>query len=176
MGFATEVGLRLAYLTSVWIHILAATVWIGGAAFLALVLVPAVRKPELAAQAPAFLRAAALRFRSVGWISLAVLIVTGCLNLGFRGFSWQDCISGNIFRGGFGRILGFKISLVAVMLAISGAHDFILGPRAALRILENPGSPEAHAARRRAAWMGRSVLLLGLLIAGAAVLLVRGSF
>lgn len=166
--------MRLAYLLIVWIHILAAMVWIGGAAFIALVLVPSVRNPAFAAQAPAILRAAAMRFRLIGWISLVILILTGCLNLGFRGYSLADCLNGNIWNGAFGKLLALKLGLVAAMLAISGTHDFVLGPKAARMILEFPASPEAAVARKRAGWMGRTVLMIALAIAGVAILLVRG--
>jgi copper resistance protein D len=165
-----------AYVITVFLHILAAMVWIGGAAFLALILVPVVRRPEFTGLAPSLLRAAALRFRLVGWICLGILIVTGCANLGFRGYSFADCLDGRLWQGDFGRLLSVKMSLVGAMLAISGLHDFLLGPQAARILLESPGSSEAKAARKRAAWMGRSVLLLAILVAGVAVLLVRGSF
>ena len=47
------------YLAAVWLHILSAVVWIGGAAFIALVLVPALRRPDFRGMAPALLRASA---------------------------------------------------------------------------------------------------------------------
>jgi copper resistance protein D len=164
------------YLLSVWIHILAAMVWIGGASFIALVLVPAVRRPEHARNAPALLRACAMRFRTVGWTSLIVLVVTGCLILGSRGFTFADCFTGSVFAGPFGRTLAVKLILVTAIFAISGLHDFYLGPNAAKVILENPASSEAALARKRASWMGRIVLLLGLAVVAMAVQLVRGPF
>jgi copper resistance protein D len=164
------------YLVSVWIHILAAIVWIGGASFIALVLVPAVRRPEHAHNAPALLRACAMRFRTVGWTSLIILVATGCLILGLRGFTFADCFTGRVFLGPFGRTLAIKLILVSAIFAISGLHDFFLGPNAARFILENPASAEAAVARRRASWMGRIVLLLGLAVVAMAVQLVRGPF
>lgn len=164
------------YLLSVWVHILAAMVWIGGASFIALVLVPAVRRPENAHNAPALLRACAMRFRTVGWASLVILVVTGCLILGLRGFTFEDCFTGRVFIGPFGRTLAIKLILIAAIFAISGLHDFYLGPNAAKVILDNPGSGEAAKARKRASWMGRIVLLLGLAVVAMAVQLVRGPF
>lgn len=164
------------YLLSVWVHILAAMVWIGGASFIAMVLVPAVRRPEHAHNAPALMRACALRFRTVGWTSLIVLVVTGCLILGLRGFTFADCFTGRVFLGPFGRTLAIKLIIVSAILAISGLHDFYLGPNAAKVILENSASDEAAKARKRASWMGRFVLLLGLAVVVLAVQLVRGPF
>lgn len=58
-----------------FLHVLAATVWVGGQLTLA-ALVPALRR--LGAQIP---RAAAGRFNQVAWPAFAVLIVTGVWNV-----------------------------------------------------------------------------------------------
>ncbi len=58
-----------------FLHVLAATVWVGGQLTLA-ALVPALRR--LGAQIP---RAAARRFNQVAWPAFAVLIVTGVWNV-----------------------------------------------------------------------------------------------
>ena len=162
------------YLCSVWIHILAAMVWIGGSSFIALVLVPALKRPDLQRQAPAFLRAAAYRFRAVGWISLGILVVTGMANLLLKGIPPASLLDGSAFAGRYGQVLALKLSLVAVILLIGAVHDFLLGPRAAAVILAAPASPEAARARRRASWMGRINLLLGLAAVAVAVVLARG--
>jgi copper resistance protein D len=162
------------YLASVWLHILAAMVWIGGSAFIALVLVPALKDPRLAAQAPAFLRAAAYRFRRVGWISLLVLVATGISNLALRGIPWGAWLDGSLFSGRFGHALAAKLALVAVILLVGAYHDFVLGPRAAAIILADPASDRAQAARRTASRMGRLTLALGLAVVACGVALVRG--
>lgn len=162
------------YLLTVWMHILSAMIWIGGAAFIALVLVPALRRPDFQAKSPAMLRATALRFRKVGWASLGFLAITGMALLAMRGRGLSAWLDGSVFAGRFGHVLAIKLSLVAVILAVSGIHDFLLGPRAAAVILRNPESEEARRARKVASWMGRITLLLGLGVAAAAVALVRG--
>ena len=58
-----------------FLHVLAATVWVGGQLTLA-ALVPALRR--FGADVP---RAAARRFNQVAWIAFAVLIVTGVWNV-----------------------------------------------------------------------------------------------
>jgi putative copper export protein len=58
-----------------FVHVLAATVWVGGQLTLA-ALVPALRR--LGAEIP---RAAAQRFNQVAWPAFAVLIVTGIWNV-----------------------------------------------------------------------------------------------
>lgn len=163
--------MRTLYLANVFAHILAAMIWIGGSAFIALVLAPSLRRDPGSAKA---LRAAAWRFRTVGWISLGVLLATGAANLAFRGIGFDALLTGAAFRGAAGHALAVKLGAFAALLAISGLHDFRWGP-AAVRALEaDPGSPEALRGRRRAARVGRFVLLLGLLIVVAAVVFVRG--
>ena len=58
-----------------FLHVLAATVWVGGQLTLA-ALVPVLRR--FGAEAP---RAAARRFNQVAWTAFAVLIVTGIWNI-----------------------------------------------------------------------------------------------
>lgn len=58
-----------------FLHVLAATVWVGGQLTLA-ALVPALRR--FGAEVP---KAAARRFNQVAWVAFAVLIVTGIWNV-----------------------------------------------------------------------------------------------
>jgi uncharacterized membrane protein len=149
-------------------------VWIGGSAFIALVVVPALRKQDLGGRSPEALRAIAYRFRAVGWTSLVLLALTGLSNLALRGIPLIGLLDGSAFGGPYGRVLAIKLSLVAAILALGGVHDFFLGPRAAAVILEAPDSPAAQRARRTASWMGRINLLLGLAVVFAAGVLTRG--
>jgi uncharacterized membrane protein len=71
-----------AYIASVLLHILAATFWLGGMLFLAIVVVPALRgAPERAR----LLERMGKLFERASVIALAVLLVTGVVNLLFRG-------------------------------------------------------------------------------------------
>lgn len=159
---------------SVWLHILAAVVWIGGMVFLALVLVPVIRRPEYQELAASLIHFTGLRFRSVGWGCLGLLLLSGAFNLGYRRFGWADVWRGEILRGPFGRILGLKLALVAVIFLLSAVHDFHIGPRATALWRANPDSPEASRLRQQASWIGRLNLLLALIVVALGVLLVRG--
>ena len=163
------------YLTSVWLHILAAAIWIGSMAFLGLVLVPVLREPDFEPVRTRLLYRTGLRFRWTGWIVLALLVVTGIVNTGFRGYNWTSLFSGALFNGAWGHVLGAKIGLVVVVLLVSAWHDFYLGPRATQLLQDNPRSPEAQRIRRVASWIGRVMLLLSLAILALAVMLVRGT-
>ena len=161
------------YQLSVFIHVIATVVWIGGMLFLALVAVPATRKLPPAERGALF-SALGRRFRTVGWVCIALLLISGPLNLGFRGYSWESLTSGRLFDGEFGRALAVKLILVAVMVGLSLAHDLILGPASA-RAMANPDAAHTVAAlRRRTSWLARFNLVLGLLVVASAVALVRG--
>lgn len=55
------------YLLSVWLHIIAAMIWVGGICFLAFALVPVLHKPEHRRQALTLIQETGRRFRNVGW-------------------------------------------------------------------------------------------------------------
>jgi len=166
--------MRALYLLSVWLHILAAIIWIGGTIFIVLVLVPATRLPAYRDIAPGLIQWTGARFRLIGWICLGVLILSGVFNLAYRGFGWADVWSGRLWQGPFGRTLGIKLLLVAVILVFSALHDFVIGPRARAMWQTNPGAPETLRLRRQAGWIGRINLLLALIVVALAVALVRG--
>ncbi len=166
--------MRALYLLSVWLHIVAAAVWIGGMVFLALVLIPVSRQPELRGLAPSLIHRTGLRFRWVGWGCLAALLLTGTLNLVYRGFGWAGFSGGQFWQGSFGRTLAIKLALVAAILLLSTLHDFVIGPRASVLLRTNPASAEAARFRRRASWMGRVTLLLALAVVALGVMLIRG--
>ncbi len=160
----------------VFVHIIAAIVWVGGMLFLPLVLVPIVRREEPQTRA-ALMSSVGYRFRTVGWIAIGVLLVTGVWNLRNRHISWETTFSADLFSGAWGHILGAKLGLVAVLLLLSVFHDFILGPRSTRLAQQRDaaGTPQrAERLRRQASWIGRVNAMLALAIIFFAVALVRG--
>ena len=165
----------MLYLLSVWLHILAAIVWIGGMVFFALVAVPVIRRGECRSDAPALIRLAGIRFRAIGWTCIAVLVATGILNLAYQGTGWENIWFGGIWQGPQGLILVLKLSLVVVVIGLSVVHDFLIGPQSAQASVTEPGSPNTLRLSRWARWLARLNLLLSLAIVFLAVILVRGS-
>lgn len=166
--------MRLVYLMSVWLHILAAAIWVGGMVFLSLVLVPVVRRAEYRGMAASLIRRTGLRFRWVGWACLGVLLATGMFNLAYRGMTRADVWSGRLWHGSYWSILGVKLLLVGLILFLSGLHDFVIGPRASVLWQSTPLEPKAWRARRQAGWIGRINLILGLGAMACGVMLARG--
>ena len=102
--------------------------------FLALVVVPATRGLPPAERASLF-GSVGRRFRTVGWVCIGVLIVTGTINTAYRGVTWENLFTAELWSSAFGTTLALKLGVVAVMLALSVYHDFVIGPRS-VRILE----------------------------------------
>jgi len=162
------------YYVNVTIHVLAAMLWLGGMFFLGVVGVPILRAVEPPALRQRLFQGLGLRFRAVGWYAIAVLVVTGVLNLYFRGWlHWDGVLGARAFWSTrIGHALGVKLTAVAAMITFSALHDFILGPRAGRAA---PGSPEAIRLRRGAALFGRANAIIGVVLVAAAVVLARGA-
>jgi uncharacterized membrane protein len=137
-----------------WVHVLSAITWVGGMLFIALVLVPTARALDDGRLRTRLMQESGYRFRTIGWTALALLVVTGLLNLWFQPF---------LLRA---PRLHWKLGLVVLALILSALHDWVLGPRAGL-----PGADPS--VRLRASWIARvnvvvalAVVLLGLSLRG----------
>ncbi len=162
------------HVVSIWIHVLAAAVWIGGMAALALLLVPLLRRERFKEVARPLFYAAALRFRWIGWGALGVLIVTGIANVRMQGIPWSAWLDPSFWGTAWGTALGWKLALVLLTLFVSAVHDFHFGPKAITLMQKAPESAEAERMRWWSSWLGRLTLLLSLAILWFAVLLPRG--
>lgn len=160
------------YYASVTIHVLAALLWLGGMFFLALVGAPVLRGVEPPQLRASLYQGLGRRFRSVGWIAIAVLVVTGLVNMEYRGLlRWELLSMPAFWSTNLGVALGWKLATVAIMLTFSGLHDFVFGPRSGRLV---PGSPAALSNRRWSAWMARMNAVVGVVLVIAAVRLARG--
>ena len=166
--------MRLLYLLSVWVHILAATIWIGGMLFLVLVVVPWLRKGPRS-DAAVFLRETGTRFRNVGWVCFGLLLVTGTFNLWVRGVRLSDFVRVEWLESPFGQTVLLKLGVFVLVLVMSALHDFVVGPRATDAIAKDPRSARARTERRRASWLGRLNVIFALVLLAAGVMLVRGA-
>lgn len=165
---------NLLYHITVYIHILSAMVWVGGILFMVLVVVPLLRKKELKDKAALLVDKVGVQFRWVGWVSLILLLITGILLLGFRGYHWSDLWTGTIWQGSFGHILAVKLLFVALIYLISAIHDFYIGPKATELWQKEPDSPKVKILRKAASWIGRLNLIFALIVVFEAISLVRG--
>jgi uncharacterized membrane protein len=156
------------YSTLVVLHILAAVTWIGGMIFLSLVLAPLVRGRKAAPEFMALFRSAALRFRPIVWVAIAVLLATGPMLLSLRGVQVSSPTS---WTG----IVTVKLMLVALLLLLTLLHDLVFGPQVS-RVSAIPNSQRTAGERvvfKTARWLPRLSLLIGLAVMIAATMLAR---
>ncbi len=147
------------YLASVWVHLVAVMLWLGGMLFLTVVLVPVLRGVDSRLRA-LLVDAAGVRFRTVGWICLGLLVLTGAVNVVYKGYSLRS------------PLLAAKLVLVGVILVLSFLHDFVVGPRATEAM--KMGREEGERLRRVSSAIGRVNMVLGLVVVALGVMLVRG--
>lgn len=160
------------------VHVFSAIIWIGGAIFLALVMVPIARGMEPPAMGLMFLRKAALRFRGIAWVLLALLVVSGAAALEGRGIGFDRFSEDGFWSTEIGAVLLFKFALVGVLLVMSGIHDFVLGPRLAeaMSLVPRGEHPPASIgdARKRLIMLARLNLAIAIMVAVVGLMLVRG--
>ena len=107
-----------------WLHILAATIWVGPQFFLFIAAVPAIRTIEDAKQRAAVMRVMTRRFGYLAWGALAVLVLTGIGNL-----YEEDLDVDVLFDRNFGIIFQVKMTLLIITVALTALHSFVIGPR-----------------------------------------------
>jgi putative copper resistance protein D len=160
------------YYLNVTLHVLAAFLWLGGMFFLAAVGAPVLRKVEPPALRAELFGKIGTQFRLVGWIAIAILILTGVGNLYFRGMlRWELLTDGAFWATQYGHTLAAKLGTVLAMVLLSVVHDFVVGP---LSTRVRPGTPEAIRLRRRAALLARINAVIGIILVAIAVRLARG--
>jgi hypothetical protein len=85
--------------------------WLGGMFFLGVVGGPVLRAVEPAALRQQLFQQLGLRFRSIGWSAIGVLVLTGVGNLHYRGWlHWGGVLaSGDFWRSAAGHALALKL-------------------------------------------------------------------
>lgn len=146
---------------SVFLHIVAAMLWVGGMLFLTLVLAPFLKTIRDPAERSLMYQVVGKRFRFWGWIAVAMLVITGPLNLYFRGIPLSNLADASFYSTSYGKTLAVKITFVILAITASLLHDFVFGPKA----------KNLHGYSSIAKWMGRSNLLIALIIVLFAVFL-----
>jgi len=118
------------------VHIVAATVWVGGIIFLGLVMEPIARNliPDPFERLK-FVAKVGVRFNAIGWGSLGVLALTGLYNL-VRAAGGPAYVPSLLLSTNFGLILDVKLIFVFGMVLITAHHTFIAGPNVRKLIIQ----------------------------------------
>lgn len=144
----------------IWIHLVAAIAWIGGLLFHRLVLRPAIGHVSLQGKGQEILTGILsrieARFKTLRWLSLATLLVTGIVNLLNEGGSAR-------MESAWGAVLMLKLFFVLIVIGLTAIHD--VGMAAPAGASSEPG--------RASVWIGDTILALGLVIVLIAAYLVQ---
>ena len=106
-----------------WIHLAAAITLIGGLMFSQFVLTPVARKAQADSKAWETVRLAGRRFRTIAWVSLIILILTGAYQM------LNESGSARI-ETTWGVVLMLKLLLFVIAFGFLLIHDFIIDPYA----------------------------------------------
>lgn len=117
------------YRLSVSLHLLAVALWFGHMLFWSLIAGLALKRVAPAETADT-LRRLSLRMGGLGWPSLAVLVVTGYVLLGYRGIGFPQLLSGQALAAPGGWVLAAKLALVAWMIFYQAVFGHRAAPRA----------------------------------------------
>lgn len=145
-----------------WVHIVAAVLFVGPQVFLVVAAVPALKTIEDVRQRQAASRVMTRRFGALGGVALLTLVITGLIN-------YQHANDlGYIDRSAFPRYffaLQVKLALVALVVVLTLLHGAVFGRR--LQRLQEQGAAEAELAAVRR-WSMR--LSLATLVTSIAIL------
>jgi copper resistance protein D len=149
---------------TIWIHLTAAITWIGGMVFHRFVLRPAIGHISAPAKSQELLSGVLVRvetrYKTLRWLSLATLLVTGIVNLLNEGGSAR-------METSWGAWLMLKLLFVLIVLGLTAIQDVGMAPA---------GHTQAGASSepsRASVWIADTILALGLVIVLIAAYLVQ---
>ncbi|MGH7322383.1 MAG: hypothetical protein ACRELA_22545 [Candidatus Rokuibacteriota bacterium] len=135
----------------VWLHVLAAAVWVGGLLYGSHLVVPGIARGERS------YAALLTRARPIAWVALVLLIATGLENLRHARLDSSWLIA--------------KVLLVLVLVPLAAHRDFALLPRATRAIAAGQAAGPALGAIR---WIDRILVFAAVAVLFLGVGLARG--
>lgn len=154
-----------------WVHLICASIWVGGSLFIGIVLVPVLKSyTKSVEELVALMIKVGRRFNMITVPAFAVLIASGVFNS--RGFLGDPSA---LFASDYGLILTIKSILVAATVATYVIHVRILNTDMEKKILSGDGgSVYVQSVRSKIIHLGRVTVILSVLILLLASLLDSG--
>jgi copper resistance protein D len=156
-----------------WVHLVAASIWVGGSIFLGIVLAPMLKSiTGTLEERIALMIKIGRRFNKIAMPSFVILIVTGIYNS--RVFLQEP---GLLFETNYGIILLFKIILVIATLIIYIIHIRILNTGTEKTL--SGGYAETiyvQSIRSKIIYLGRITVILSVAILLLAAILDNGGY
>jgi putative copper export protein len=110
-----------------WLHLLGAVIWVGGVAFLALVVGPALARAASVREHLRLELHVERRFRVVMWPAVGVVLFTGLFNV--INILYATSLSGGSMPPTFARLLALKMGLVMVMIILQAIDQLVVRPK-----------------------------------------------
>lgn len=154
-----------------FLHLTAATLWVGGQLFLALVLGPTLRKNLPPKERMPLSLAVAQQFKRISHGALGILLLTGLWQVRYIFFSSV----GSFLGTEYGRLFLLKMGFLVLNLVLGILHDKRWGPAMA-RWSDTPESLEFRTATRRMIFWARFNIVVTLAIVACAAALRHTSF
>jgi copper resistance protein D len=116
-----------------WLHLLAAMIWIGGLVFQVLVVFPTLAWADPMGERLRFALSLEARFRVILWPAVGLALFTGLVNL--MNVWYATVVTAGSISPTFIPLLSVKLSLVVGMIAVQAVQQLLIYPRrvAALR-------------------------------------------
>lgn len=153
-----------------WLHLLAAVIWIGGLFFQLLVVRPTLNRAATVREQVRLGLSLEGRFRAVMWPAVGVVLLTGLYNV--MNLLMATAQAGVSLPTAFVRILGTKLLLVVLMIGLQVVQQLILRPRriAGLQAVQ-PEAAVLPASLVTLQGLSQVLYLLSVILAVAVVLL-----
>lgn len=154
-----------------WVHLICASIWVGGSIFIAAVAVPVLRSHTKSTEELVGLMVKLGRqFNKITMPAFAILIASGIYNS--RAFISQP---GALLESGYGILLLIKIILVLATVGAYVVHVKTLNAEMERKILSgNAGNLYIQSVRSKIIHLGRVIVILSVIILLIAALLDSG--
>ena len=122
---AVSANILVYAVLSDWLHLLAASLWIGGMFYVALIYLPILKQRSALEQTRSLLDVLP-RYSPLAIVGVVIMAITGPFNATVHMYSWQQLLT-----TAYGRTLDIKVLLIGALLITSAIHVGLLRPRLA---------------------------------------------
>ena len=110
-----------------WLHLLAAIIWIGGLVFQVLVVFPTLVRTTPTAERVRLALSLEARFRVIMWPAVGMVLFTGLVNL--MNIWYATVVTAGSIPPTFVSVLSVKLCLVLGMIALQAVQQLLVQPR-----------------------------------------------
>src|SRR5713101_8707666 len=110
-----------------WLHLLAAIIWIGGLVFQVLVVFPTLTRVAPTAERVRLALSLEARFRVIVWPAVGMVLFTGLANL--MNVWYATVVTAGSISPTFVPVLSVKLAIVLGMIALQAVQQLLIQPR-----------------------------------------------